>query len=257
MITPRTCSPSDLERIGGIGHVVKFRVTGVAYEGTIWAARVSPVSPMETILYENPVPTVVLALTRDGRITDAHRIRNWQPVSAEQQFEFEAKVGEKVILRIEQERLPGSDWHPKGHGKKLHSRDEDTNVDAESAQVAPHHRQQQQAWKERNGGDDRRSGASGNYRGNNPRGRGNRGGGPANRDRRDDRREGGGGYGRGGGRGGGRGQGRGGNNYRSLDDVGGRRNGGHDRNGYTDLDGGHQQGGAYGQRDGGIPYDAY
>ncbi|KAF2096700.1 hypothetical protein NA57DRAFT_25215, partial [Rhizodiscina lignyota] len=93
-----------LTRVGGIGHTVQWRVTGVAtFENKLWAARVEPVNPNERVWTDPRTPLVVLALRKGARPADASRIHNWQPVSEDKQFVFEATVGEKVVLKIDEE----------------------------------------------------------------------------------------------------------------------------------------------------------
>lgn len=217
LITPRPCPKSILDKVGGIGAKVRWKVTAIScFENKLWAARVEPVPKSTKYYSENPVPTVVLAIRKNGRPADASRIVNWHPVPQDQAFEFDSIVGEKQLLRIEEETTNESEYESyfpnKSHRKDRRSQEpQDRHGDHR-----PHHG--------RGGRDDNRSGG---YRGGNQsRGRGGyrnqaygpragRGGG-----NRGDRGGGGGGKGRG--RGGGQSQ------YRSLDDVdsgyGGRGN---------------------------------
>lgn len=256
MISPRPspAPPSLLTRVGGIGHVVSWRVTATAcMENRLWAARVVPTNPHETI-YTDPVPAlIVLALRRGTKPSEANRIRNWQQVSEDKAFVFEATVGEKAILRIEEEL--GSHRAPPNQGgggvlidtnghqaKKVHMRQQDFiplgNFDDPSTKPG--------GYGYGFGNDENRrpqhQGAISGSRG--PSGqhiRGGRGGKSHDRQARNDR-PGGAGRGSYGGRGGGYRGGRGrGGQYKSLDDVGGA--------GYQDHDGGYRQG------DGGLRYD--
>lgn len=208
LITPKPCPKSILDKVGGIGAKVMWKVTGVScFENKLWAARVEPV-PKNTKYYsENPTPTIVLAIRKGGRPADATRITNWHPVSEQDSYVFESVVGEKVMLRIEEE-LPGeSQWESRFPNRNY----------------ANNNWSKRQREDDDNGGSGRdfRSSNRGapngpsNYRGGN-RGRGGQ------RNFSGPRGRGGPGYNRGGGHS--RGRGRGGPQYRSLDDVGDSRN---------------------------------
>lgn len=217
LITPKPCPRSILEKVGGIGAKVRWKVTAIScFENKLWAARVEPVPKSTKFYSENPVPTVVLAIRKNGRPADAARIVNWHPVSQDHAFEFESVVGEKQMLRIEEETMNESEYESyfanKSHRKDRRSQE----VQDRHGDLRPQHG--------RGGRDENRSGG---YRGGNQnRGRGGfrtqaygaKGGRGAGH--RGDRSGGGGAKGRG--RGGGQSQ------YRSLDDVdsgyGGRGN---------------------------------
>lgn len=211
LITPKPCPKSILDKVGGIGAKVRWKVTGIScFENKLWAARVEPVPKTTKFYSENPVPTVVLAIRKNGRPADAARIVNWHPVPQDQAFEFDSVVGEKQMLRIEEETANESEYESyfpnKSHRKDRRSPE-------------PHDRHGDHRPQPGRGGRDGRDDNRPGYRGGNQsRGRGGnrnssygsrggRGGG-----HRGDR--GGGGSGRGRGRGGGQSQ------YRSLDDVG-------------------------------------
>ncbi|KAF2267629.1 hypothetical protein CC78DRAFT_530722 [Lojkania enalia] len=212
LITPKPCPKSILDKVGGIGAKVMWKVTGVScFENKLWAARVEPVPKSQKFYSENPIPTVVLAIRKGGRPADAGRIVNWQPVPDEQAYMFESVVGEKVLLRIEEEQANESEWEsyfPNKSHKRQH-------------EGSPQNGIQSKHFRQHHDREDRRAyGTSSNYRGGNrDRGRGGfRNSSYGSRGGR------GGGF-RGGG-GGGRGRGRGGGNqYKSLDDVGDRNYG--------------------------------
>ncbi|KAL9095521.1 MAG: hypothetical protein Q9165_002392 [Trypethelium subeluteriae] len=104
LICPRPAPPHLLDRVGGIGATVRFRVTGLAsLENKLWAARVTPVPENTKIFTENATPMVVLAVRRGAVPREASRIQNWVAVSSERRMEFEATVGEKVLLKVERE----------------------------------------------------------------------------------------------------------------------------------------------------------
>jgi hypothetical protein len=224
LITPKPCPKSILAKVGGIGAKVKWKVTATScFENKLWAARVEPVPKGTQFYSENPVPTVVLAIRKNGRPADAARIVNWHPVPQDQAFEFDSVVGEKQMLRIEEETANESEYESyfpnKAHRKERRSEEPNGRHD----NYRPHHNQGNRNRDDRPGG--YRGGNQNRGRGNNRNASyGNRGG---NR----------GGY-RGNGGGGGRGRGRGGggggggqSQYRSLDDVDhGYGNRGHDNN---------------------------
>lgn len=215
LITPRPAPQSIMKKVGGIGAKQRWKVTGLAnQESRVWAARVAPTNTGAQIYTENATPYVVLATRRQAKPIEASRIRNWQPVPEHQAFEFETTVGEKVLLRIDEE-VAGEDEYeasfPNGKNARKHPREEDFPALGSSAkkggdngqkqpQPSP---QQKSAWT----GSNHRGGGA-------PSGPAQRGGGGGNRGR-------GGGQGFRGGRGGGRGGQRGGRGgrggYRSLD----------------------------------------
>nr|POE96940.1 uncharacterized protein c4.02c [Quercus suber] len=129
LITPRPAPQSILNRVGGMGARVRWKVTGVAHvDHRVWAARVQCITPDTHIYTENKTPCVVLATRRAAKPLEASRIQNWQPVAPAQAFEFDTVVGEKVLLRIEQE-LPGEDPYeatfPHAKNARKHPREED------------------------------------------------------------------------------------------------------------------------------------
>ncbi|KAL2356121.1 hypothetical protein BJ546DRAFT_969959 [Cryomyces antarcticus] len=242
LITPRPAPKSILDKVGGIGNKVTWRVTGTAVlEGKLWAAKVQPVSDLVSYYSENPTPTIVLALRRNAKPIDANRIQNWQPVPEDKAFEFQTTVGEKVLLRVEAEQSNEDEWEsafPNRSNQRKHPREEDfPSLGPSNGIAAPHTRPQVKAGqgvqpKSKAFDKTRKEGRyrpaydlsrpqQNNNRGNyNNSGRGGRGG------ARDGPHRGGRG-GRGGQRGGGRGRGRGGGQgYRSLDDNGGAGYGG-------------------------------
>lgn len=197
LITPRPAPNSILEKVGGMGSKASWRVTGTAvFENKIWAAQVQPVPENAKYYTENPVPMVVLALRKGARPIDAGKIQNWQPVPPGKQFVFESTVGEKIILRIEDEDPQENEYEslfPNKSFKRKHVQD-DENSNRHSSGSHGHG----QTHGGRGGGQHNFSGRGGRGRGQGPQ-RGPRGG-------------------RGGGGGKARGRG-GGYNYRSLDDV--------------------------------------
>lgn len=104
MISPRPATQAVLDKVGGMGKKLRWRVTGIAvYDRSVWAARVQPVDETEQICTVDTTPIIVLAVRKGARPIDASRIQTWQPVSESQAIEFDSVVGEKVLLRIEEE----------------------------------------------------------------------------------------------------------------------------------------------------------
>jgi uncharacterized membrane protein YgcG len=104
LIAPRPAAPHIMKKVGGLGAQQRWRVTGLGrFEDRVWAARVEPRPRSNNVFTENKTPFVVLATRKQSKPIDANRIRNWQPVSAEQAIEFETVVGEKVLLKVEEE----------------------------------------------------------------------------------------------------------------------------------------------------------
>lgn len=106
LITPRPSPQSILEKVGGLGAKCTWEAHASAvFEHKIWACQVRPVSPNAKVYTENTTPMVVIALRKGTRPMDANRIQNWQPLPKDKMLRFETTVGEKVLLRIEQEDL--------------------------------------------------------------------------------------------------------------------------------------------------------
>jgi hypothetical protein len=242
LITPRPAPKSILDKVGGIGKKLRWQVTGVAvYDHKIWAARVKPVPETERYYTENPTPIIVLAVRKGARPIDAGRIQNWQPVGPDKALVFDTVVGEKVILRIEEEDPDEGAWesqfvnknNKRRHHQELHdedvvyppgsTRDSGSYYQNNGTESSPYRRPYPQGPRHPGEGsrryhDDppRRGGGPSNFRGG--RGRGSAGGRGKNGNS---------------GRGGGRGRGRGGGpqGYRSLDDYGGNDGSYDDRGG--------------------------
>ncbi|KEY67958.1 hypothetical protein S7711_02164 [Stachybotrys chartarum IBT 7711] len=191
LICPRPCSPSILEKVGGIGSRMMWETASIGcFSNSVWVVRVRPVPSTATYYTENSFPLVIIALRKGARPTDATKIKNWQSVPPEQSFIFETVVGEKNLLAIDsvstKARRDDADNSSKRGSKRKHLSDDDRG----QKHVHGHY-----------GG---RNETRGHHSGRGGRGRG----GQAHRG------------GRGNSRGGGKpGRGRGGHNYRSLDDV--------------------------------------
>ncbi|KAK6086923.1 tat pathway signal sequence [Seiridium cupressi] len=213
MICPRPCPQSILEKVGGMGAKMKWKVTGTGcFENSIWAASVEPVPATAKYHTDNPSPLVVLAIRKGARPMDAGKIQNWQPVPPEKAYILETHVGEKVLLRIEPED-PSENAYESLFANKASKR-KHTGDDHDGHHPRPrdgsgnfaNSRGDRGSHNGRGGNHQARGGGFNRGNGNNTPSRGYRSG-PR-----------GGGHHKGGGRGG-RG---GGHNYKSLDDVGNR-----------------------------------
>jgi hypothetical protein len=216
LICPRPAPWTILEKVGGMGSKMRWRVTGIACNDLrIWAARVQPVEQGAIFHTDNQHPCVVLATRRGAKPIEAKNIRSWQPVPDYQAFEFETTVGEKVLLRIEEEIRDEDEYEasfPTVRNARKHARDEDFPPlgSTDKAQARPQQRSNQLrndgSWTYNRSGNANAIGFAAHRGGaNSNRGGGGRGG-----------NQGSGWRGRGAGRGMQRGRGRGG--YRSLDD---------------------------------------
>ncbi|KAL4921823.1 hypothetical protein BDW62DRAFT_208011 [Aspergillus aurantiobrunneus] len=210
LITPRPASRSILDKVGGIGKRMRWTVTGTGvFENKVWAARLQPVPGTEKYHTENRVPFVVLAVRKGARPIDASRIQNWHPIPNDKTLTIESVVGEKVVLRIEEDGQ--GDWETQfmnKTGKRRHQQERDDYIlypgqsNPEGPQGRQNHHHPRHGGNNRHAHDDghRRGGYRGRGRGAGTRGRGY----PHPH--------------RGGGRGRGRGRDSGHPNYRSLDD---------------------------------------
>ncbi|KAI1909116.1 hypothetical protein LOZ65_006569 [Ophidiomyces ophidiicola] len=133
LITPRTASKMILDRVGGLGKSIRWRVTDTAiYENKIWAARVAPLSDSDEIYTDNHDPVIVLALRKGARPIDVGRIRTWSSVSEENALVFDAAVGEKLVLRVCEENPDDADvdgLNPGRASKRRHKYDTRDNED--------------------------------------------------------------------------------------------------------------------------------
>lgn len=211
LITPRPATQAILRKVGGMGKKVSWQVTGLGvYDNRIWAAQVVPIPSTEHVHTDNPTPLIVLACRRGSRPADAGRIQNWQPVPAGMALKIDTVVGEKVVLRVEEDHPHEGEWDSQfanRSNKRRHQQERDEDIlyphsGPGSGGYEPLNQAQSQGYHpyQRPGDDNSRRGT---HRG---RGRGN-------------------GRGRGSARGG-RGRGRGGRDagpnhyYKSLDDQG-------------------------------------
>lgn len=201
LICPRPCPPSILEKVGGMGSKVLWEVTGTAcHDNSVWAACVRPVPSTAVYHTDNPVPLIVLALRKGARPIDAGKITQWQPLPSGQSFVFETTVGEKVILRVEEEDPREDEYESlfaNKSSKRKHAGGEDWASKNTHGQYGG--RNESRGYHTVGRGGDRGGGRGGG------RGRGNSSRGFRN-------------SARGAGRGGSRGKGPG-HHYRSLDDV--------------------------------------
>ncbi|KAL4744975.1 hypothetical protein BDW72DRAFT_211894 [Aspergillus terricola var. indicus] len=219
LITPRPASRSILDKVGGIGKKLSWVVTGTGvFENKVWAARLQPVPSTEKYHTENRVPFVVLAVRKGARPVDASKIHNWHPVPSDKAIGIESVVGEKVVLRIEEDGQADDQFMGRSSKRRIQQeRDDDILYPSQSNPEGSQGRQNHNhRGNNRHAHDDghRRGGYRGRGRGAGPRSRGNA-------------------------RGGGRGRGRGRDTghpayYKSLDDQSGHEASG---GGYDDRPG--------------------
>lgn len=127
LITPRPATRPILDKVGGIGKKISWQVTGAAsYENRVWAARLSPIPENEKYYTDNPHPVAVLAVRKGARPSDAAKIHNWLPVPSDKSFTFETVVGEKVVLRVEEDTAGGT-FMNKSH-KRRHQQERDEDI---------------------------------------------------------------------------------------------------------------------------------
>ncbi|RAL12347.1 rRNA 2'-O-methyltransferase fibrillarin-like protein [Aspergillus homomorphus CBS 101889] len=218
LITPRPAPRSILDKVGGIGKKLSWQITGTAcFENRVWAARMAPVPATEKYYTENPQPVVVLAVRKGARPIDAGKIQNWHPVPADKALTVETVVGEKVVLRVEEENPNEGEWESQflnKNNKRRHQQERNDEIlypphsDQPATYDGASHHGRPHPTHPRNNRHHHHD--DGPRRGNAFRGRGR---GAAGRGR--------GHQNRGGNRGRGRGRDNGPPGYRSLDDYGG------------------------------------
>ena len=110
MITQGPVTKHMLASVGGLGKTARWRVKGFAeLEGRLWAIHVEPISDLGSVITDNNLPTVVLATRRGARPSEVTQIQEWQPVMKEDALEFEAVVGERALLYVDEERSDDSE----------------------------------------------------------------------------------------------------------------------------------------------------
>lgn len=146
IIHPYKAPKSILDKAGGIGRKVRWQVTGTGhYNNELWAARVKPIPETEKIYTENPTPCVVLALRNSARPVDVSKIQNWEPTPPTRSLTFDTEVGERVLLRVEEEDPEEGDWERqfinKNHKRPFRStQNDDTNGYVATQTSNPSHR---------------------------------------------------------------------------------------------------------------------
>ncbi|KAF9892964.1 hypothetical protein FE257_000556 [Aspergillus nanangensis] len=213
LITPRPAPRSILNKVGGIGKKINWQVNGTAvFDNKLWAVRLTPVPATEKYFTENPEPVVVLAVRKGARPIDVGKIQMWNPVATDKALTLETVVGEKVVLRVEEENPNEGEWEsqfPNKNNKRRHQQERDDEDAPPSGRSQyhprqrgnPHHHHHHHHHNNHDDGPRRGGSYRGRGRGSGPRGRGHGG--------------------RGGQRGRGRGRDAGPPGYRSLDDYGG------------------------------------
>ncbi|KAL5594320.1 hypothetical protein BROUX41_001262 [Berkeleyomyces rouxiae] len=181
LICARPCPASVLNKIGGMGAKMTWRVVAVGHlNNSVWAAQVEPVPANATYHSDSPIPMVVLAVRKGIRPSDATRITNWTPIDEQDQFSFETRVVEKMNLRLEAEEEGEYDIpHRSRPGKRKYSvsanagDDEGRYFDHNKYGSRGEGRFDPSGYRGGHGG----YGESGQYRGRGRGGRGARGGG--------------------------------------------------------------------------------
>lgn len=135
MITQGPVTKAILASVGGLGKTVRWRVKGIAeLEGRLWAVHVEPISDSSSIITDSNLPTVVLATRRGARPSEVTQIREWKAVANEDALEFEAVVGERALLQIDEERSDDSEREgslPRRAARRPIHRDYDYNTQSE------------------------------------------------------------------------------------------------------------------------------
>lgn len=237
-------APYILNKIGGLGSKQDWQITGFGqWDNRVWAARVVPVPVTSQTHTDSNITFILLAHHRNARPSDANRIQNWQPVSADKQYLFQTTVGEKVQLRVEPALEGDGEYDsplPRQNLKRRHSPPQQNFRGGHGNEE--NRRPNGPNGAPRSGNHNRARGA-GSGRGNSNNNRGGRGGGGSNRG------VGGNSRGRGGGQRG---------NYKSLDDVGtggGRYNAQRGEPNYDDyMPTGEGYNAAFPALGGGLPY---
>ncbi|KAK5113518.1 hypothetical protein LTR62_003387 [Meristemomyces frigidus] len=131
LISPRPAPHYIMDKIGGLGAKVRWRVTGTGtFQNRVWAARVTPIDPNVRVVTENSPAYIVIATRREAKPIEATKISHWNTLPAtEPGMEFETTVGEKVLLRIEEEFLDEDAYEasfaPSGKFGRKHPREEE------------------------------------------------------------------------------------------------------------------------------------
>jgi hypothetical protein len=90
--------------IGELGATVRFRITGIGnWDNKIWAARVEHLPTSHGVYTYNDVPRIVLASSGNTELKDAEKITNWENDGPWKNVEFDATVGERLILELANE----------------------------------------------------------------------------------------------------------------------------------------------------------
>ncbi|OJJ48666.1 hypothetical protein ASPZODRAFT_62962 [Penicilliopsis zonata CBS 506.65] len=132
LITPRPAQKTILDRVGGLGKKLTWQITGTGnFENRVWAARVSPIPHGQQVYTENPIPVIVLAIRKGARPIDAGKIHNWHPIPADRDLTVETVIGEKMVLRVEQDNPHEGEWESqfmnKSH-KRRHQQERDEDI---------------------------------------------------------------------------------------------------------------------------------
>ncbi|KAF2219423.1 hypothetical protein BDZ85DRAFT_252657 [Elsinoe ampelina] len=103
MISFRPPRDDIIRRAGGWNSHRKWRVNGIgSHQGSIWAARLSPVDPNLTTYTESFTPLIVLLMKKSVKASEANRINNWVniPPNDERAIVFDSTVQDKVVIKV-------------------------------------------------------------------------------------------------------------------------------------------------------------
>ncbi|KAL7268683.1 hypothetical protein RUND412_008681 [Rhizina undulata] len=127
MISPRSATQHVIRKCGSFGTKVEFEIVGYGhYDNRVWACLVKPTDPSAKVYTENPQLTMVLATRGNARPHDSNNIKTWQPVPGGKRILFSSIVGEKMLLRIEEENMREGEWESRFPISNKRSRDGET-----------------------------------------------------------------------------------------------------------------------------------
>jgi hypothetical protein len=104
LIQPGITSGPLRSFIGELGATVRFKITGIgSLDNKIWAARVEHLPTSHGVYTHSDVPKIVLASIGNTPLSDAEKITNWEKDGPWKNVEFDATVGERLILELADE----------------------------------------------------------------------------------------------------------------------------------------------------------
>ena len=107
LIHPGSASGPLRSFVGELGKTVRFKITGIgSWDNKIWAARVDHLPTSHGVYTHSDVPKIVLASSANIPLTTAEKITNWEKDGPWKNVEFDATVGERLILELANESPP-------------------------------------------------------------------------------------------------------------------------------------------------------